>query len=438
MQTLTRYCLKFVEHCLPNALLLAIALSLIVFLLGVTVEGQSAITMFNGWGNGFSNLYQFAMQMSLILLTGFLIAKTPIVSRMIDRLAAIPKTPSQAAGLIAVVGMVTFYINWGFGMIVGAFLAREMGRRVKGLHYPLAVAAAYSGDIIRGTTASIPLLMATEGNFMEDVVGVVPITATLYSWWNVGLSLVLLFLLYYVFTRVKPETEEIQQFKGEPLENAVEKVDTAGMPWAEKLEYYRLPNILLALLPIGYLAINFHQLGFNLNLNLVIMIFLTIGLLLQPNPASMGKAIKEGILSCRGIIIQFPLYAGIAGMVKASGLADSLAAWFVDIATVHTFPIVTFISAGIVNIFIPSGGGQWAIQGPIMLEAAKTLGADIPQTIMAFTWGDAWTNQMQPFWALPLLGVAGLSARDIMGYCVMWTLICGATIMAAFVLLSMI
>ncbi|WP_110597695.1 MULTISPECIES: short-chain fatty acid transporter [Salinicola] len=438
MQFLTRLCLKFVQTCLPNAMLLAIALSAVVFLLGVTIEGQSAYTMLNGWGEGFSNLYKFAMQMCLILLTGFVIAKTPIVARLIDRLVDIPDNPAQAAGIIAVVSMVTFYINWGFGMIVGAFLAREMGRRVPGLHFPLAVAAAYSGEIVRGTTASIPLLMASEGNFMQDVVGIVPITDTLYSWWNVALTLVLLALLYFVFTRVKPEGDEVKQFQGEPLNNDTGIVDTRQMPWAEKLEHYRLPNLVLALLPLGYLVINFQQLGFTLSLNLVILIFLTIGLLLQPSPASFGKAVKEGVLSCRGIIMQFPLYAGIAGMVKVSGLADTLSTWFVDIANVHTFPILTFVSAGIINIFIPSGGGQWAIQGPIMLDAAKTLGADIPQTIMAFTWGDAWTNQMQPFWALPLLGVAGLSARDIMGYCVMWTLLCGATIIAAFVLLSML
>ncbi|HCR97491.1 MAG: short-chain fatty acid transporter [Halomonas sp.] len=438
MQTLTRLCLKFVQTCLPNALLLAIALSVAVFLMGMLLEGQSAHTMLNGWGDGFSNLYQFAMQMSLILLTGFVMAKTPIIARMIDRLASVPKTAGQAAGLVAVVSMVTFYINWGFGMIVGAFLAREMARRVPGLHFPLAVAAAYSGEIIRGTTASTPLLMASEGNFMQDVVGIIPITETLYAWWNIALSLVLLGLLYFVFSRVKPEASEIKQYKGEPLNNTVEKVDTRGMPWVEKLEHNRLPNLILALLPIGYLAVNFHQLGFTLNLNLVILIFLSIGLILQPSPASLGAAVKEGILACRGIILQFPLYAGIAGMVKVSGLADSMATWFVDIANVHTFPIITFISAGIVNIFIPSGGGQWAIQGPIMLEAAQRLGADIPQTIMAFTWGDAWTNQMQPFWALPLLGVAGLSARDIMGYCVMWTLICGAAIMTTFVLLSIL
>ncbi|UYF99016.1 short-chain fatty acid transporter [Halomonas sp. GD1P12] len=438
MQTLTRYCLKFVQTCLPNALLLAMALSVVVFMMGVLLEGQSAVTMLNGWGDGFSNLYRFAMQMSLILLTGFVIAKTPVVAKMIDRLASMPTSPGQAAGVVAVVSMVTFYVNWGFGMIVGAFLAREMARRVPGLHFPLAVAAAYSGEIIRGTTASIPLLMASEGNFMQDVVGVIPITETLYAWWNVGLSVILLFLLYFVFSRIKPEADEIVQYQGEPLDNTVKKVDTSQMPWAEKLEHYRLPNLVMALLPIGYLVINFQELGFTLSLNLVILIFLAVGLILQPSPASLGAAVKEGILACRGIIIQFPLYAGIAGMVQVSGLADSMASWFVEIANVHTFPIVTFISAGIVNIFIPSGGGQWAIQGPIMLEAAQQLGADIPQTIMAFTWGDAWTNQMQPFWALPLLGVAGLSARDIMGYCVMWTLICGATIMSVFVVLSLL
>ncbi|GAA0683941.1 short-chain fatty acid transporter [Halomonas titanicae] len=438
MQALTRISLKFVEKCLPNAFLLAMVLSIVVFLLGMIFGGQSASTMFNGWGEGFSKLFTFAMQMSLILLTGFVIAKTPSVSNMIDRLASIAKTPTQAIGIIAVFGMVTFYINWGFGMIAGAFMAREMGRRVPGLHFPLAVAAAYAGDIIRGMTASIPLLMATEGNFMQSVVGVIPVTDTLFSWWNLGLSAALLFLVYWVFTRIKPEVDEIRPFKDVILDTPAEKVNTKGMPWVEKLEHYRILNLALAILPIGYIIVNFQQIGFNLNLNMLIVIFLAIGLLLQPSPASIGTAVKEGVLACRGIIMQFPLYAGIAGMVQVSGLADGISNWFVSIANVHTFPIVTFISAGIVNIFIPSGGGQWAIQGPIMLEAAKNLGADIPQTIMAFTWGDAWTNQMQPFWALPLLGVAGLSARDIMGYCLMWTLICGAAIMATFVLLSMV
>lgn len=438
MQLLTRLCLKFVQTCLPNAFVLAITLTVIVFGLGMFVEQQSAAAMIEGWGSGFPHLYKFAMQLSLILLTGFVVAKTPLVSRMIDRLTALPKTPAQAVGVIAVVSMVTFYVNWGFGMVVGAFLAREMGRRVDGLHFPLAVAAAYAGEIIRGPSTSIPLLMASEGNFMENVTGIVPVTQTLYSWWNITLSVVLLGLLYLVFTRMKSGADTPTQFTGAPLESSEQAVDTRAMPWAERVEHWRLANIVLMLFPLAYIAMNFQQLGFSLNLNLMIMIFLVIALALQPSPASFGNAVRDGMVSCRGIVMQFPLYAGIAGMVNSSGLADSLAQWFVDVATVHTFPIMTFISAGIVNIFIPSGGGQWAIQGPIMLKAAHAIGADIPQTIMAFTWGDGWTNQMQPFWALPLLGVAGLSARDIMGYCVAWTLICGVTIMSMFALLTLI
>ncbi len=437
LQVLTRGCLKLVERFLPNALILAIILTAIVFLSGIFFEGKSPQDMLGAWGSGFSALYKFGMQMCLILMTGFIIAKTPLVSKGIDMICSATKTPSRAAGVIAVVTMITFYFNFGVGIVVGAFLAREMGRRVKGLHFPIAVAAAYSGEIIRGTTASIPLLMASEGNFMANVVGVVPVSETLYSWWNLVLSALILFLIYYVFTRIRPEGE-IKQFTGEALSDGFEKVDTDGMPFVEKLEHSRISNVILAFFPLGYVVVSMMNSGLTLNLNNVILIFLGVGLLLQPSIHNLNKAVKEGILACRGIVIQFPLYAGIAGMVKVSGLADSMADWFISIANVHTFPIMTFLSAGIVNIFIPSGGGQWAIQGPIMLEAAKAIGADIPQTIMAFAWGDAWTNQMQPFWALPLLGIAGLAARDIMGYCVLWTLVCGTTIMGLFVLLSLI
>ena len=162
----------------------------------------------------------------------------------------------------------------------------------------------------------------------------------------------------------------------------------------------------------------------------------TLGLYLHSSPNGFLKAVAQGIGASRGIILQFPLYAGMSGMMTASGLVDMISMWFVEISTAHTFPLYTFLSAGLVNIFIPSGGGQWAIQGPIMMKAAEALGANIPQTIMAFAWGDGWTNQIQPFWALPLLGVAGLSARDIMGYCVIWTIVSGVIISGTFVILS--
>ena len=205
---------------------------------------------------------------------------------------------------------------------------------------------------------------------------------------------------------------------------------------AEKLEHSYLLNLLFGLLPLSYLALNFSKIGFNLNLNLVILIFLTAGLLLHKNPNAYLEAVGQAIGACRGIILQFPLYAGISGMIIGSGMIQVLSSAFVNISTPQTFPLFTFLSAGLANIFIPSGGGQWAIQGPIMMEAAQKLGADLPQTVMAFAWGDGWTNQIQPFWALPLLGVAGLGARDIMGYCVIWTAVSGFIISATFVALT--
>ena len=205
---------------------------------------------------------------------------------------------------------------------------------------------------------------------------------------------------------------------------------------AEKLENSYFINLLFGLLPLSYLVLNFSKIGFNLDLNLVILIFLTAGLFLHKNSTAYLDAVAQAIGASRGIILQFPLYAGISGMIVGSGMVAVLSNAFVNISTPHTFPLFTFLSAGLVNIFIPSGGGQWAIQGPIMMEAAQKLGADLPQTVMAFAWGDGWTNQIQPFWALPLLGVAGLGARDIMGYCVIWTVVSGLIISGVFLALS--
>ena len=208
------------------------------------------------------------------------------------------------------------------------------------------------------------------------------------------------------------------------------------MSFSDRIENSYWTNAAFGLLPLLYIAMTFYNKGFRLNLNLVIMVFLTIGIFMHKSPNTYLAAIKEAVISTRGIIIQFPIYAGIMGMMKGSGLVEIMANWFVFISNPHTFPLFTFLSAGLVNIFVPSGGGQWAVQGPIMVKAALQMGADLPQTIMAFAWGDAWTNQIQPFWALPLLGVAGLSARDIMGYCFLYFLLTGLFISGMFIFLS--
>lgn len=436
MQRFTQFCVRVVQSYLPDAYILAILLTFIVFFAGMALGEKGPVEMINFWGKGFSSLFVFGMQMALVLLTGYVLALTPIIRRILSRITDIPKNPNQALGITAIVSLVACYFNWGFGLVIGAILAKEMGKKVRGLHFPLLVAAAYGGEIVRGPSSSIPLVAATKGNFMEALIGVVPVSQTLYSWWNLLLTGFIFVLLFLVYLKMRPPEGNIVEFVDNSNETVTKEKEKSEMSFAERLEHTWLINGVFALFPLIYLISNFQKLGFNLDLNLVILIFLTFGLFFHSHPASFLGAVKEAITACRGIIVQFPLYAGMSGMMTSSGLVDIISIWFVNVANANTFPLMTFLSAGLVNIFIPSGGGQWAIQGPIVMTAAEALGADKAQTIMAFAWGDAWTNQIQPFWALPLLGVAGLSARDIMGYCIIWTLVSGITIASVFVALS--
>lgn len=438
MERITNFTVRVMQRYLPDALILAVFLTVIVFVLGLFVADRTPVDMANYWGKGFSSLFTFGMQMALVLLTGYALALTPVARKLLNFLTNIPNNPKQALALVTVISFIACYINWGFGFVVGAILAKEMGKKMKGLHFPMVVAAAYGAEVVRGPSSSIPLVVATPGHFLEEKIGLIPVTETLYSGWNVGLSVAILIALIILYISITPKKENIIEYKAEDDEVEYGYLDKTKkeMTFSERLEHSYFVNLLLAAMPVIYLVSHFNELGFNLNLNMVILIFLALSLVLHRSPAAFLDVIKEGIVSTRGIIIQFPLYAGVAGMMASSGLVTIFADWFITISNEHTFPFMTFIAAGLVNIFIPSGGGQWAIQGPVMIEAAMALKADIPQTIMAFAWGDAWTNQIQPFWALPLLGVAGLSARDIMGYCLIWLFLSGIIISFTFIGLS--
>lgn len=438
MQKITRFFVKLIQHILPDAYLLAVLLTLIVLVAGMVINGKSFFQMAQYWGTGFPKLFNFAMQMCLLMLCGYVLALTPLMRKIINRVVSIPKTPRQAVAVTAFFGMVFCYFNWGFGMVVGAILAKAMGSKLKGIHFPLLVAASYGGELVRGPSSSIPLVSATPGNFMTKLgMPVVPVTETLYSPWNIICTILLLIALVTYFYSMKVDPQDIVEYHAAP-EPEPEPLNRAKMTFAEKWEHSYIFSVLLALIPITYLALNFSKLGFNLNMNLVILIFLSLGLLLHKDPMAYLGAVQTAIGATKGIMIQFPLYAGISSMMVGSGLVTTLSNWFVAISTPMTFPSLTFLSAGLVNIMIPSGGGQWAIQGPIMIKAAQEMGANLPQTIMAFAWGDGWTNQIQPFWVLPLLSVVGLNARDIMGYLVVWTIISGIIITGTFTVLSML
>lgn len=437
MKRASRFFVKLVQEYLPNAYVLAIVLTFIIFLLGIFVANRGPLEMIIFWGTGYPELFQFAMQMVMVLITGYVLAKTRLVQSFLNMITDKATTPGRAIMITCLVSFVSCYLNWGFGLVFGALLAKEMGTKVKGLHFPLIIAAAYGGDIVRGPSSSIPLVVATEGHFMQDIIGVIPVSETLYSNWNLLVTLFLFILLPMVFWKMMPSEDETLEFIKEnsaataPLKEEIKEYKT----FAEKMENSRIINFLFGLMPTIYLITYLVDNGLSLNLNVIILLFFAIGIMLHGNPMSYVNAVKEAVVAARGIILQFPLYAGMMGMMKASGLVVIIANWFVSVATPTTFPLFTFLSAGLVNLFVPSGGGQWAVQGPIMVDAAAKLGADLPKTIMAFAWGDAWTNQIQPFWALPALGIAGLGARDIMGYCVIWTFISALVITGIFLLI---
>jgi short-chain fatty acids transporter len=434
VRLLSGFFTRVVRRWLPDAFLFAAILSFVVFISGIIFEKQTPIAMVNYWGSGFWNLLAFSMQMVLVLVTGHVLAKTKFVNSILYSIASIASTPSQAIILTTFVATIACWINWGFGLIVGALMAKIIGSRVKGVHYGLLVASAYSGFLIwhAGLSGSIPLKVASPGNdFMAKFTGGVeiPVSMTIFHWTTLLIGFILIFSLPLLNKMMMPKEDEVVEIDPSliELDQDDSNIDKSDMTPAEKLENSPVITMLLGAMGLTYI-IYFFMNGGKLGLNTVNMIFLFAGLILHKTPANFLKALNEAIKNTGGIVLQFPLYAGLMGMMVKSGLAASISQWFVEISTVNTFPFFTFISAGLVNFFVPSGGGQWAVQAPVVMPAAQSLGVPMHKAVMAIAWGDAWTNMVQPFWALPLLGIAGLGIRDIMGYCTVVLLWSGALI----------
>jgi short-chain fatty acids transporter len=416
----------FTDLCaryLPNAFVFSVILTMIVFSLGIATQGQSPLMMATYWGDGLWKLLQFSMQMVLILVTGHVLAQTKLINHLLKKLASRVHTPAQSIILVTLVSTISSWVNWGFGLIVGGLLAVEVAKRVRTVSFPLLIASAYSGFVVwhGGISGSIPLKLASASGFMSSILGNTPIKTsdTIFAPMSLTLSLILLLTLPLINVLMHPDKLETVELKAD-LGNEVEEYPKTP---AARLEHSRILSFSLCALMGFYLYKHFSSSG-GLNLNIVILLFFFLGLLFHGNLSTFMQAFSKACKSSSGIILQFPIYAGIMGMMSESGLARTFSEFFVSIATADTLPLLTYLSAGIVNFFVPSGGGQWAVQGPIMIPAAQHLGASISKVSMALAWGDAWTNMVQPFWALPLLSIAGLGLKDIMGYCIvvfLWT-----------------
>lgn len=434
------------QKFLPDAYIFAVILTIIVFVASMIFTKQGFIGLVGHWGKGVWSLLAFSMQMVLVLVTGHVLALSPPFKKLLDHLSNIPKTPAQGIALVSIISYTACILNWGFGLIIGAIYAKEIARKVKGIDYRLLIASAYSGFVLwhAGFSGSVPLviaggdLSATGGSLTQAV----PVSQTLFSSYNIFIVVGMWILLPIINVLMHPKHEEDvfvidpSLIKDDVGVKKVSKEEFKNMTPAEKLENGCFVNYILAILGFAYIIYYFASSGkFDLNLNIVNLIFLMLGVLLHRTPRSLIDAFGEAAKGASGIILQFPLYAGIMGMmtgVNADGLslAHVISNFFVHVSTVKTFPLFTFLSAGIVNLFVPSGGGQWVVQGPIMMPAGLEIGVDPAKTAMCIAYGDSWTNMVQPFWALPALGLAKLGARDIMGYTLIVLIVSGLVIAA--------
>lgn len=424
--------LKLVRNLLPSPFSIAVLLTFLTFVLALvfTQRPENAvypysIKVLEYWQTGFWELLTFTMQMALILVLGHTLALTPVFNKLINSLTVYCNNSARAAFLISFLTILLSFINWGLCLVFGAIFARKVAEKAKAngwkLNYPLIGAAGYSGMMCwhGGFSGSAPLTVSGSDHFLIEEIGVIGIEQTLLTPMNLTSSLLLLIIIPLFLSYLGKRSAGVEINLPLPENKSVQTAH--GISGAERIDHSRWASTIFGIL-ICFVAIREIYttpkgggLGF-IDLNYINFFLFGLGILLHGSFFKFLAAIQEAIGGSVGIIIQFPLYAGIMGIMKYSGLGALVSQGFVEISNATTLPIFTLISAGLVNIFVPSGGGQWAVQGPIITEAAQNLNVSIPKTIMALSYGDQLTNMLQPFWALPLLGITRLKAKDILPY----------------------
>ena len=362
MKTVINLLDRLLRKITPDPFVIAIVLTLAVVVMAWAWTDHGPVEVVEIWGNGFWNLATFTLQMAMILLGGYVVAMSPPVKRLLGWCVGFVNTPVQAVVFCTLSAMVGSWINWGFGLVVGGIVALEVGKKVPAAPFRLLVASSYSGFLVwhAGLSGSIPLSVNTEGagNLAFNSLGrLVPLSETIFSPLNLialGSMLVLLPLLN-VFLLSAIGDEESSDLKEETV---TEKQSTI-VPFAERLMLF---SGLLVLLGGFYLWIKVSAGNFKLDLNSINFIFFMLGLALHGSPRAFMDSVSEAVTKVAPILIQYPLYAAIMMVLKETGLAAMMAEWFVNHSSQRTFPLMTFYSAGLINFFVPSGGGQWAAQ----------------------------------------------------------------------------
>ncbi len=416
------------ERWFPDAYVFA-AIAVFIVAVAALLMGRTPMQVGIDFGKSFWGMIPFTMQMAFVVIGGYVVAVAPPVKKLVVKLAAFPQTPKVAVAYVAFVAMIASLLSWGFSLIFAGILTREVSKRVAGIDYRAMGAAAYLGlgsIWALGLSSSAALLMATKASIppaLYKISGTIPMDETLFTWQNLVMIIVLVVLSVWICyvscpTADKAKTAEMVGIRyAEEKEEDIGKAQTPG----EYLEYSPILTIVIVLLGLAYLWNTFSTKGFlaAMDLNVYNFMFLIAGMALHGTPKSFLKAAGKSVPMTGGVLLQFPLYAGIFGILMGSGLCDLLAEFFVSISTADTLPVIIGIYSAVLGLFLPSGGGKWVVEAPYMLQAANELKVHLGWMVQVYNAAEALPNFINPFWMLPLLGLTGVKARDLAGYSVL-------------------
>jgi len=425
LQYVTQLSVRYAERYIPDPFLYAVILTFVVAAGAFIWTPSSPVKIITSWYGGIWTILTFAMQMALVLATGVTLADAPIIKRLLAKLAGLATTQTTAAVIVFLAAAIGSWLNWGFGLVVGALIAREIAKRLREVDFGFLVAAAYMGFMTwcSGLSSSIALITATHGNalnFVEKFTGqTAGLDQTIFTAYNLVPLVLLVILIPFCLRFMAPAPKDMKKVDPQRLRESETPPapEAAERTFASVINNSWLVTVLLVAMGVFYEWPTITTTGFSLDVNAFIFNAATLGLLLHWRPVHYVHSFMASAKTVGGILLQFPLYGGIMGIITATGLATLLAEGFVAFSTAGTLPFWSYICSNIITFFVPSGGGHWAVQGPFMLPAAVKLGAHPAMVAQAIALGEQTANMLQPFWALPILAIAGLGIKDIMGYC---------------------
>lgn len=434
LQRMAARALNLSQRYMPAPYLLSLLLTFVAAVLGIFITRTAIQSMVGYWYQGLWEILTFTMQMVLVLMCGHALVDAPLVQRLLDWISRLPRSERQAGVLVFLVSWAAALFNWGFCLVVAGTLVREIPKRLPRVSKGYLAAAGYTGWGVwaSGLSSSIALVSATHGspmNIIEQFAQrTIPLPETLLTPYNLVPVAGMALLMPLLFWKIHPAAD--MERLGEaaqtlPAAEAAQAKNTEPPPKsqsktpAEMIEQSRAITVLLVLMGLGYILSRLQEGTFSLDLNMMIFILLVLGWSLHGTPIRYMQSFHAGAKAAGPLLLAYPLYGGILGLIRDTGLADWFAQQFVSFSTAHTLPFWSFVSSNFITLFVPSGGGHWAVQGPVMVKAALALDAPLPKTAMAVAFGEQTGNLLQPFWALPIVSIGGVNIRDVMGYCLL-------------------